>query len=206
MAPRCTFDVVEASEPDVPSLSTIVPRSFHPVNPYIKKCFPDTPSLRAWWSRIFFDETKDPNCHVLTCIDPDTGTAIGILTLRLIGPDEKGSGFWSMYDVTPDHDENAYRPMIDGMSEHRERLMLGKAHLLIELFGVDDGYKGQRVGQKLLARACEIGDEAGQDIFVQANASARGFYCKQGYEVKAQVSMPGEMEYVEYMLVRPCKS
>lgn len=123
-----------------------------------------------------------------------------------MGPTDKGSGLWTMYDLTADHDRVAYRPMIAGMTEHRERVMLGKPHFVIELFGVDHAYKGRRIGVQLLARACEIADEAGHEIFVQANASARDFYCKLGFEVQWKSVMPGETEYVEYMLVRACKA
>ncbi|KAK5124679.1 hypothetical protein LTR85_001392 [Meristemomyces frigidus] len=201
-----TVEVVEAELSNVASLSTIVPRSFHPVNPYIKKVFPNTALIRQWWSTIFSDEIQDPSCKVLTAVDPDDGTTIGVLTLRLLGPNDRGSGFWTMYDLTEDHDKIAYRPMIAGMTEHRERTMLGKPHFLIEAFGVDDAHKGLQIGKKLLSRACQIADEAGYETFVQANASARNCYCKLGFVEQGKSVMPGEVEYVEYMLVRPCKT
>ena len=196
--------VVEAKLTDVESLTTIVPRSFHPVNPYIKKALPDTAAMRQWWSKIFIDAISDPKCKVMTAIDPKNSNVIGVLNLRLMGAQDKGSGLW-MYDLTDDHDKIAYPPMIAGMTEHRERTMLGTAHFLIELFGVDDAYKGRQIGRKLLTRACEIADEAGYEIFVQANANARAFYGKLGFEERGKSVMPGEMEYVEYMLVRPCR-
>jgi len=200
-----TIQVVEASLADVESLTTIVPRSFHPVNPYIKMVLPDTAGMRQWWTKAFVDELLDPNCKVLTAIDHNNGSAIGILTLRLMGAQDRGSGLWTMYDLTEDHDKSAYQPMIAGMTEHRERTMLGTPHFLIELFGVDDAYKGRRIGKQLLSRACEIADKAGYETFVQANASARAFYCKLGFEQRGKSVMPGDAEYVEYMLVRPCK-
>ncbi|KAK4546798.1 hypothetical protein LTR36_001530 [Oleoguttula mirabilis] len=200
------FDVIEATLSNVKSLSTIVSRSFHPVNPYIKKVFPDTARMRQWWAQIFTDEIHDSSCKVLTAIDPNDGAAIGALTLRLLGAEDRGSGLWTMYDLTEDHDTMAYQPMVAGMTEHRERTMLGTPHFLIELFGVDDAYKGRQIGKKLLMRACQIADQAGYDTFVQANASARAFYCKLGFVEQGKSVMPGEAEYVEYMLVRPCTS
>ncbi|KAK1071799.1 hypothetical protein LTR12_008566 [Friedmanniomyces endolithicus] len=197
--------VLEASESNVPSLSTIVARSFHPVNPYIRKVLPDTPHLRKWWSNIFTNQIEDSNTHLLTALDPKTNTAIAVLSMRRMAADDKGAGSWNNHDLTPDHDVVGYKAMIDSMGEHRERLMLGRPHFLIQLFGVDHAYAGKGIGRSLLARACEIGDSAGLDMFVQANASAKGLYEKMGFEVGGEEVMPGEMKYVEYMLVRKCK-
>ncbi|KAK4897388.1 hypothetical protein LTR27_004908 [Elasticomyces elasticus] len=196
------FDVIEASEANVPSLSTIVARAFHPSNAYIKKVLPDTPALAGWWSKIFADEIKDASTHLLIAVDPDNDTAVGLLSLRRMEAAEKGAGTWGLYELTPDHDVEGYKAMIDSMGEHRERLMLGRPHYLIQLFGVDAAYAGRRIGQKLLARACDIADAAGLDTLVQANGNARAFYEKQEFVVKGKETMPGD-EYVEYMLVRP---
>jgi len=198
------FKVVEASDANVPSLSTIVARSFHPVNPYIKKALPDTEQLRAWWTRIFTDEINDPDANLLTAIDPENDVAVGILSMRRMAPETKGAGAWSMYDVTPDHDEQSYAAMINSMGVCRERLMLGRRHIIVQLFGVDDAYKGRRIGQMLLDRACELGDAAGLDMFVQANGNAAPFYCKQGFQIEDEVVMP-DGKYVECMLVRRMK-
>ena len=81
-------------------------------------------------------------------------------------------------------------------------MLIGKPNFLIELFGAEHGWKGKGVGTKLLKRACEIADEKGHDVFVQANGSARGFYERQGFRCEAEVVMPGEAKYMEYMLVR----
>lgn len=206
MAPSADFEVVEANTSNVNSLSTIVARSFHPVNSYIKKVFPDTAPMRKWWSDIFESLTQNPSSKVLTALDPGNGNAIGVLVLSFLGPDDKGSGLWTGSALTDDHDSAGYWPMIQGMTEHRERVMSGKSHFLVELFGVDDAYKGRQIGKKLLSRACAIADEAGYATFVQANASAKAFYCKVGFEEAGRSVMPGEEEYVEYMLVRPCKA
>ena len=199
-------EVCEARQSDLPSLTTIVPRSFHPVNAYIKQALPDTPKLRDYWFRIFEDERKDTSCHVLIALDPNTDNEIGILTLRLLGPDEGGAGFWTMYPYTDDHDHEKTKSMVDCMVEARERLMMGRSHYLIELFGADHAYKGRGIGTKLLARACEIADQHGHDIFVQANASARDFYARLSFQCEGEAVMPGEAKYTEYIMVRRYKN
>ena len=197
--------VSEARKSDLLSLGTIVARSFHPVNPYIKQCFPNTPAMRKWWSHIFEEEANSESCHVLVALDNTTDKDVGILTLRLLGADDRGAGLYTLYELTDDHDREMFEPMIAPMIEHRERLMLGRSHYLIELFGSDDKCKGRGVGTKLLSRACEIADKAGYDIFVQANASAKDFYGKLGFCVEFKAVMPGG-EYTEYLMVRRIKA
>lgn len=80
--------------------------------------------------------------------------------------------------------------------------MLGRPHFLIELFGAEHGWQGKGVGTKLLKRACDIADEKGHDVFVQANGGARGFYERLGFRCEAEVVMPGEAKYMECMMVR----
>jgi len=85
--------------------------------------------------------------------------------------------------------------------------MTGHTHFVIELFGVDHETKGSGLGKKLLLKACEIADEAGLAVFVMANASAKGIYQHPeiGFELRDVKVLPGEMQYEEYMLVRPAK-
>lgn len=196
--------VIEARPSDVESLATILPRAFHPVNPYIKKTLPDTPSVREWWSRLFISAIGDPSCNVLIALDPATGKDIGVLNLRLFRPEERGCGFWTddAFEFSPDINRDMCQAMVDSMIEYREKLMMGRPHFLIELFGVEQRWKGMAVGTKLLKRVCEIADEKGHDVFVQANGSAKGFYERQGFKSEAEVVMPGEAKYMEYMLVR----
>lgn len=63
--PKPPIHIRPAIPSDLPSLTTIVPRAFHPRNAYIKKCHPDTPAVRAWWWKIFAEEIAEPDCYVL---------------------------------------------------------------------------------------------------------------------------------------------
>ena len=196
------FEVIEARPSDIESLTTILARSFHPVNPYIRKTLPDTPAVRTWWRQLLEDQRQNPDCHLLTAADTATETSIGILVLRLLGADERGAGFWTKFDWPSDINENMLQAMIDPMVENREKFMLGRPHFLIELFGADHTWKGKGVGKAMLERACQAADHDGHDIFVQANASAKGFYERVGFEIIDVKVMPGEDEYTEYALVR----
>jgi GNAT superfamily N-acetyltransferase len=197
--------VTEARPSDLESLSTILARSFHPENPYQRKAQPDTPKIRNWYHRTFEDEINDKSCHPIVAIDSATDKDVGVLTLRRMEPGEKGAGFWSMYPLTDDHNKDMCSAFIDVMVEWREQLMGDRAHYFIELFGTEHAYKRTGVGSKMLKRACEIADQAGEDICVQANASGVGFYKKFGFTNEGELVMPGEDKYLETFMVRRYK-
>ena len=217
-SPTNPFKIRPATPSDLPSLSTIVPRSFHPTNPYIQKLFPDTPLLQQWWTEIWTTKFQTPaTSHVLT-VEPsnpnpnpnnnenDTTTtnkskSLGILSMQLFAPSQSGAGLYTTFPPTPDHDAQAYHDVASNLAKARETLMAGTAHFVIELFGVDHEAKGLGLGKGLLLRACEIADEAGLPMFVMANASAKGLYVKCGFEVRDVKVLPGD--YEESMLVRP---
>lgn len=76
--PKPPIQIRPAIPSDLPSLTTIVPRAFHPRNAYIKKCHPDTPAVRAWWWKIFAEEIAEPDCYVLVAAigDDDDGNLL----------------------------------------------------------------------------------------------------------------------------------
>lgn len=214
------FSICSATLFDISSLSTIVPRSFHPTNPYIQKLFPDTPSLQQWWKEIWISKLQTPaTSYVLTvgCNNPNPNptneqnstnnphtsneTSLGILSMQLFAPYQTGAGLYTTFLPTPDHDARAYHDVASNLANAREALMSGTSHFVIELFGIDHAAKGLGLGKGLLLRACEIADEAGLPIFVMANASAKGLYVKCGFEVRDVKVLPGD--YEENMLVRP---
>lgn len=201
------YTVQRATTSNLPSLETIVPRAFHPTNRYITKLFPDTARVRSWWNHIFSSKVASPKIsHLLTVTSPsDPATIFGVLSMQLFGPAERGAGFYSTFAPTPDHDAEGYEAVAANLAAARESYMSGKAHLVIELFGVDHGAKGLGLGKLLLDKACEIADGESLPIFVMANASAQGIYPKVGFELRDVKVMPGDLKYEEYMLVRPAR-
>jgi GNAT superfamily N-acetyltransferase len=220
-----SFKFRPATPSDLPSVSTIVPRSFHPTNPYIQNLFPDTPLVQQWWTEIWETKLQTPETsHILTAEETTTTTthnpnpnpnnkkhsnhptnnnpkSLGILSMQLLKPSEPGAGLYTTFSPTSDHDAQAYHDVASNLAIARERLMTGTAHFVIELFGVDHEAKGLGLGRGLLLKACEIADEAGLPVFVMANASAKGIYLKFGFEVRGVEVLAGD--YEENMLVRP---
>jgi GNAT superfamily N-acetyltransferase len=86
------------------------------------------------------------------------------------------------------------------MIEYRERFMLGRPHMCVEHFGIDGACQGEGLGSRLMGRVCEMADEEGLDVFVQANEFAESFYHRFGFGTEGSEVMPGGL--TECFLVR----
>lgn len=178
-----------AQAPDLPSIGTLHARAYHPTREWHRRIFPT--SVAPWWEYKYSLDIADPNNYVLKISFSDTPTTVlGLLSLRKYAANEKGAGRWTACLPPPEADREAVDAMVKAMVEHRERYMLGHVHLCIDHFGVDDAYQGRGMGKMLMARACEIADAEGLDIFVEANEFAESFYKNFGFEEEDRLALP----------------
>jgi GNAT superfamily N-acetyltransferase len=208
-----SFEIIEARRQDLPSMGSIFARSFHPVNPFMRLAFPDTPLIQRWWQAVFSKEIEDPDCHPLIAIsttqDPSSEPVIGILTLRLIQPNAPGAGFWSSSPWTRDHDLEKCNAVAESMSTYREKIMRNRGkHYLIELLAADHEWKGTGVGKALLQEACRLADAEDASIFVEANAGAKSFYEHFGFREEGRTALEGidGKPHEEFMMVKSART
>jgi ribosomal protein S18 acetylase RimI-like enzyme len=184
---------------DIPSIGTLHARAFHPTMEWHRKNFPS--SMAPWWEAKYALDVDNPDCYLLKISSPESSsTVLGLLSLRKYKADERGAGRWSSFPPPPEIDRAAFDGVVNSMIEHRERLMLGRPHFVIDHLGVDHENRGQGLGSKLLARACEVADQEQLDIFVEANEFAESFYQKFGFKTEERLKMPGGL--TECFLVR----
>lgn len=198
--------VTLAEKADLDSLSTVVARAFHKNNEYFRTTLPDTPLMRQWWYDLLRDAILDEIYQVLTIIDhhhDERGhRAVGILLLRRIDADDAGENVFDRHPPTSDHDQARWAAMLSPtVGGPREKLMKGRCHFSLDLFGVDDRYQGTGLGKKLLQKACEIADHNQLDVFVQANVYAKAFYEKRGFHCVDKVILRGPEKYGEAFLI-----
>lgn len=196
----------EAEDSDVGSLTTILARSFFPINAYVKAALPDTSLMREWWRKVYREEISSSACHPLIACDASNSedSVVGVACLRLIDPSQDAvGGFWDRHPWTPDHDQTRWGPPVACMMHYEQKLMhdVGMPYYLLELLAVDHAYKGQSIGRRLVLAACDIADHGGLAIFLQSG-SARDFYLRlnRGFKVQAEPDWNG---YRACVLVRP---
>ena len=185
--PYTVVGLAEAA--DLSSIGTLHARAYHPTREWHRRIFPE--SIAPWWEEKYAKDIEDPNCYVLKISAPGApNSVLGLLSLRKYEANETGAGRWASFPPPGEVDKVAYDTMINSMVEYRERFMLGRMHLCIDHFGVDDRYQRRGFGKMLMARACEIADREGLDIFVQANEFAESFYQNFGFSTEERLKIP----------------
>jgi ribosomal protein S18 acetylase RimI-like enzyme len=222
MADAAPFSIREATLEDLESLETIFPRSFHPVNPYLKATLPATSKVTKWWRQMFSHCIRQEDYRVLLATAKsakagrtakDDEDVAGILLLHHIIPGTTSESCWTLYAATVDHDTAKYTDMVRANGQLKRQTGYDdetrrEPYFEVELFGADHDWKGMGIGTALLGRACGIADEAGLETFVEANWTAVAFYERLGFKEKGRMRLPTgerEDEYWECLLVRPVK-
>ena len=172
-------------------MTTILPRSFFPINEFVKKVLPDTALMRDWWARVYNEEISNSACHVLIAKDKATQAVVGVLPMRMIGAENVAGGFWQKHTWTVDHGSE-WGPPIECQSYYEKQIMGNEEHLLIELLAVDYDYRSVGIGKALVKQACQIADDSNRSIFVQSG-SAKGFYLglDNSFHVEAEPDWDG---------------
>jgi ribosomal protein S18 acetylase RimI-like enzyme len=176
----------QATAQDIPSLTTIIPRSYDPDSLLIKLFPPESPLIKEWWSQVYAAAISSPSFHIFVSHAPDSpNTVAGVLTLQFYDPQDPASspgGLCTLAPLTEDHDQILIEALASQATE-RNAQAKGQPNFVIDLVAVDREYQGQGIGRELIWRACETADEKGASIFLETT-KARKYYLKlaMGFE------------------------
>ena len=204
LATGVALSVQQVDTVDLPELSTLFARSFHPNSPYMRQAIPDTPITRAWWTKTNEYALRDPQVRLYKAVDLNTGYIVAACRWRvsdLDAHDELDAGTWSNVPLSDDHDHFLCAAFIEFMAQQRSIIMKGRSHILIELLMTAHKAKGMGAGTMLVMALLEEADSARLPVFVETNGGVVSFYRQLGFNVIQQAVMPGG-EYVEYSMVR----
>lgn len=205
---QSTLAVQPVASTDLPELTTIFTKSFHPVSSYMRQAIPDTALTRRWWNDVNEVALNDPEVRLIKAVDSvrdDRLVAIAryrIAARKLTTGDANDSGTWSKLPLTKDHDLELCTAFMDFMGNARKDHMEGRRHVFIELLATDHDFKGQGAGRLLVERICEDADLEGLECFVETNSDIVPFYEKFGFMVKEEKEMPGRFGYREFIMVK----
>jgi ribosomal protein S18 acetylase RimI-like enzyme len=157
-----------------------------------------------WWITRYTHNISDPTCLVLAATSTTSPhNILAVIVLKKYDAQTKGAGTWTFFPRCEDQPKEAYEDMLRSMIQGRERFMLGKPHYHIEHFAVDHAVQRLGVGKKLIAKAFEIVDEEGVEVFVQTNEFAAAFYERVGFVEVGREGVSGGMD--EVFLVRAAR-
>lgn len=130
-APR-SLELCEANDTDLPALSSIFAKSFHPVSSFMKQAIPDTLQTSQWWSEMYSFGLNDPEVQIMKVVDAAADKRIVALAqwrlparLRAMAVN---AGSWSAVPLTGDHDKVLCNAFIGLMAEQRRAVMQDRPH------------------------------------------------------------------------------
>ncbi|ETN37123.1 uncharacterized protein HMPREF1541_08113 [Cyphellophora europaea CBS 101466] len=224
-----SLKVRPATTSDLDQLSTIFTRSFHPVSPYMRRTFPDTAAMRAWWRSLYTTALADPEATLMVVTTEPSGNDDSVIALgqwrffpdyphrpprlelesatsaQLDPNGNLAAGTWSLLRSCEDTDLELYRGMTGFLAEMHGKMMAGTPHYNMELLATVQEAKGKGAGRLLVEELGRVADAKGVVAFVETNNIVVEFYRKMGWVVKEQLAMPGGVGYEEYILVREPK-
>jgi hypothetical protein len=117
---------------DVPALSSIFSKSFHPVSSFMKQAIPGTLQISQWWSEVNTLALNDSEFRIMKVVDKAADRRIAAYArwrlpagMRSMAVD---AGGWSAMPLTPYHDEALCYAFITFMAEQRRTLMQDRPH------------------------------------------------------------------------------
>ena len=126
------LELCDSKFTDVPALSSIFSKSFHPVSSFMKQAIPDTLQILQWWSEVNTLALNDPEFRIMKVVDTAADRRIvAYARWRLPAaarPMTVDAGGWSAMPLTAYHDEALCNAFINFMAEQRRTLMQNRPH------------------------------------------------------------------------------
>jgi GNAT superfamily N-acetyltransferase len=161
--------------------------------------FIESPSSRCFWHRQPSEVSlqtlakarlpllKDPNDHLLKCVDTSIDSKMIAIAHWTIHPHERtledlDIDYEPFRAVVPEQNEEAVAPFVDLLYQSRREFIGTKPHLLLEIVATHPEYHRRGAGGALLKWGCDKADELGLDVHLEASPAGIGLYEKFGFE------------------------
>ncbi|KAJ4262908.1 hypothetical protein NW762_006521 [Fusarium torreyae] len=184
----------EATLDDVPALSELWYAAF--TEPGVRYLWPDTPSTRKWWDLANSEDLMNKSFqHYIKIIDRKSKDDQGRPRIAayakwdLSTPKERGPRYppWS-----EDMPIQACDAFIERLENARQQVMVGqKKHYYLDTLVTHPDYQRRGAGSMLVKWGCDLADEAGVGIYVDASKAGAPLYQKFGFTHK---KLEGEAE------------
>ena len=200
------FEVREANETDISSLTTIIPRSCAPNAPLNQLFPPDSVLVKQWWAEVYRKATELASYHILVTVHGNT--VIGVLTLHLWYPEDLKStsnGLCTLVPLTDGHSESKeLEEALYNQASRREQIMQKQPNFMIDLMAVDQDYQNKGIGRRMIEHACRIADSEKAAIFLQTTKAKAfylnlniGFVSERGDEESGVVIRPRPQDHLD---------
>jgi ribosomal protein S18 acetylase RimI-like enzyme len=192
-----------AQESDIPSLCDIFFTAFAG-DLIMASCFPDTPTVRAFWTTGLLKDIPDPTCHVMCIVDTDLPESPVIAYAK-----------WEACDATtmqegplcPEGgDMELAETFFPQLRKKKYAIMHGRKdkYWYLACLCCHVAHQGRGAGRKLLEFGVELADKENREIYLEASPPGVPVYKKFGFrEVDRVVVADGK--FTEILMLRDAK-
>ncbi|KAJ5532622.1 hypothetical protein N7494_009174 [Penicillium frequentans] len=166
------------TESDIPSLSELWYKSFSiPINLLM---FPNTPGIRAWWNEANgHDLLHNPHRKYLKVVDPvPVPGAVVAYAKWDLDPQHSGARF-------PEWHAESHRETCDlvfTVLDEEKRTFFGERRFYyLDMLVVDPAYRGRGAAAMLIQWGCELADQEGVPVYLDAHIDAAPMYRRFGF-------------------------
>ncbi|KAL4762084.1 GNAT family N-acetyltransferase [Aspergillus foveolatus] len=170
---------------DIPALTTVWFAAF--TDPAIRQLFPDTPGVRWWLTAANqHDLHSKPFQKYVKIVDSSARDEHGQEHERIIGyakwdlstPEERGSRYPLWHHDMPAAECEVFFERED---RERRRVMEGLEHYYLDTLVVHPDYQRRGAGSMLVQWGCDLADEEGVALYVDASRAGAPLYERFGF-------------------------
>ncbi|KAJ5591692.1 uncharacterized protein N7459_002061 [Penicillium hispanicum] len=173
---------------DVPALSQLWYTAFSiPVN---LRMFPNTPGLRTWWDEANRrDLLHNSLRRYLKVVDPAAPGLMVAYAKWDLDPSASGERFPPWHGES---DHEACEHLFTVLEEERKRFLAGRKHYYLDMLVTHPDYRGQGAASMLIQWGCDLADQNGVLVYLDAHEDAASLYQSFGFKGREDIGVTSE--------------
>ncbi|KAI1614980.1 acetyltransferase-like protein [Exophiala viscosa] len=192
----------EARESDIDSICDTFFSAF--AGDYVMgKCFPDIPTVRAFWVDGLRKDIADPKHHIRCIVDKDSpgSPVIAYANWQACDEDTIQEG-----PLCPEGgDEEVAEIFFPRLRKRKIEIMGGRKYWYLACLCCRPTHQGQGAGRLLLKYGVELADSEGKEIYLEASPPGVPVYTKYGWREQDRVIIL-DGAFTEILMKREAKS
>ncbi|OKL55430.1 hypothetical protein UA08_09307 [Talaromyces atroroseus] len=164
-----------------------------------QKMMPDTVGARQWWIDVYRHDylNRQQHSHFIKVVETSGGAMVAYARWDRASLEERGPRYPAWH---ADMDHTACDLFMEQSDGTRRRLMGTEPHYFLDTVVTHPAYQGKGAGSMLVKWGCDLADQEGVAVYVDASDVGASLYQRFGFEAR---QAPGN-EYA--VLVRKARS
>ncbi|KAF9894808.1 hypothetical protein FE257_004429 [Aspergillus nanangensis] len=185
-----SIQVLPATPEDVSSLTHVILSAFS--TPHDREMFPDTPGIHAWWDEFNrHDLLHKPGVRYVKAVDMSLPGSIMACAKWDFQPENRGNRFPPWHEDSNQSECGAFFGECDAA---RQAVMKDRKHYFLDILVTDPDHRRRGAATLLLRWGCDMADQAGMPIYLDATESGAPVYQKHDFVIQpVSIPLPGDI-------------